>query len=223
MNLDVRDKLCVVIGGGKVGYRKITTLLSYDARVRLISPDLCAELELLVKKDKLDYLKKGFEAGDLAGAFLVFSASDSHLVQEQVATESRDRGIFFNSATDPDSCDFHLPAVVRRGLFQITISTGGGSPAFSSFIRKQIEGQFGNEYEYAVCLLAIIRQRVLAVSEKSAQNKIIFRALADSRMLDLIKIGDLIGLASLLKDILPNYLDVVGIMDEFEKEIFKDN
>ncbi|MGL1930648.1 MAG: bifunctional precorrin-2 dehydrogenase/sirohydrochlorin ferrochelatase [Desulfotalea sp.] len=221
VNLDIRDKLCVVVGGGAVGYRKIKNLLDYGARVRLISPIVCSKLESLVRAGKLGLLSKKYEYGDLAGAFLVYAASDSSEVQQQVAEEAKERGVFLNSATDPGKSDFHLPAIIRRGDFQLAISTGGGSPAFSRYIKHQLEEDFGHEYEYAVGLLGIIRRSILVHSEHSDHNKIVFRSLVSSNMLNLIKIGDLAGLTVSLQEILPTYLDVKKIMVEFESLMFE--
>ena len=52
INLDVEDKICVVVGGGAVAHRKILGLLEAGAEVFLIAPDICSELRALIPTDE---------------------------------------------------------------------------------------------------------------------------------------------------------------------------
>ncbi|MFQ5687483.1 MAG: bifunctional precorrin-2 dehydrogenase/sirohydrochlorin ferrochelatase, partial [Candidatus Scalindua sp.] len=39
--LDVKDKKCVIVGGGKVAYRKVCSLKEAGAEVVVVSPETC--------------------------------------------------------------------------------------------------------------------------------------------------------------------------------------
>src|SRR4029077_2822787 len=103
-----------------------------------------------------------FEPHDLDGAFLVITATSSPDVNAQVFAEARKRNVLCNSVDDPDNCDFYYPAVVNRGDLQIAISTNGRSPALAQRLRKELEEQFGPEYETWVKELGEAREQLTA-------------------------------------------------------------
>ena len=56
------------------------------------------------------------EDSDVKDCQLVLVATGDREVDEQVAKAAKARGIWVNVADVPDLCDFHLPAVVQRGI-----------------------------------------------------------------------------------------------------------
>lgn len=68
-------------------------------------------------------------------------------VNKVVSEEAQNRQILCNVVRDRPLCDFYYPAVVRRGPLQIAISTAGHSGALAQRLRKQMESQFGPEWE----------------------------------------------------------------------------
>jgi len=146
INLRLAGRLCLVVGGGQVAARKTTGLLACRARVRLVSPSLVAPLAAIAAKGEIEWLARPYQEDDLAGAMLVFAATDNPAVQQQISRDAEKRGIFVNRADDPLSGDFHLPASLKRGDLLITFSTGGKSPALSAALRRQLEEKFGDAY-----------------------------------------------------------------------------
>jgi precorrin-2 dehydrogenase/sirohydrochlorin ferrochelatase len=78
--------------------------------------------------------------------FLVIAATESEAVNRAVYEDSRQAGALGNAVDDPAYCDYYTPSVVRRGEFQIAISTGGKSPALAQQMRNNLEQQFGPEF-----------------------------------------------------------------------------
>jgi precorrin-2 dehydrogenase/sirohydrochlorin ferrochelatase len=146
INLRLAGRLCLVVGGGQVAARKTTGLLACRARVRLVSPSLIASLAAIAAKGEIEWLARSYEKDDLAGAMLVFAATDNPAVQKQISRDAGERGIFVNRADDPASGDFHLPASLKRGDLLVTFSTGGKSPALSAALRRRLEEEFGDAY-----------------------------------------------------------------------------
>ena len=63
--IQMQDKLCVIGGGGKVAYRKVSMMLSFGARVTVIAPKICDELQKIEsKQDTLLLVQRPFEDGD---------------------------------------------------------------------------------------------------------------------------------------------------------------
>src|SRR6202047_1369148 len=92
--------------------------------------------------------------------FLVLAATSSTPLHEQIFAEARRQGVLCNIVDVPRLCDFYYPAVVRRGALQIAISTTGQSPALAQRLRKELERQFGPEYEHWLTHIGKVRQKM---------------------------------------------------------------
>jgi len=187
--LKIAGRQCLVIGGGRVGERKVQGLLSHGAVVKVISPELSETLFALQRAGTIEWLPRLYQEGDLAGAFLVIAATDDPVVQERVHAESEARNILLNVADVPKWCNFILPATARRGDLSISVSTAGKSPALASTLRQMLEIQFGPEYGILVKILGALRDSVLADGRPHSENKVIFARLADPEMAVWIKDG----------------------------------
>ncbi|MBI3636566.1 MAG: bifunctional precorrin-2 dehydrogenase/sirohydrochlorin ferrochelatase [Candidatus Rokubacteria bacterium] len=144
--LDVRERRCLVVGGGAIAQRKAVDLLAARARVDVVSPAVTPALAALAAEGRLRHRPRAFLRADVRGAFLVVAATGRPLVDDAVATEARRRGALVNVVDRPARCDFILPSVLRRGDLQIAVSTGGRCPALAREIRRRLETQFGAEY-----------------------------------------------------------------------------
>ena len=185
--LDITDRHCIVIGGGKVAARKAQGLLDHQARVTIISPELGAESAALNAADQLIWLNRPYQEGDLQGAFLVIAATDDPKVQERIHAEAEENNILLNVADVPKWCNFILPATVRRGDLSLSISTGGKSPAMAKRMRREMEKQFGPEYEILLETLGALRPLVLDLQLPHADNKRIFEQLLHDDMVIWIR------------------------------------
>jgi siroheme synthase-like protein len=155
--LDLRDRLCLVVGGGPVAEAKVEGLLAAGARVTVVSPELTESLTAWAIDGRIIHRPHRYRPDDLDGQQLVFSASDQREVTEAVAGEARRRGLWVNAADDPAFCDFLLPSVLRRGRLVVAVSTGGASPALAARVRRDLEAYFAPEYEELVELAAEVR------------------------------------------------------------------
>ena len=155
--LDIDGKKCVVIGGGEVALRKVNTLLENGAKVEVISPGLCPEL---AANRQISVVKRAYEPGDIAGAFLAIVATDSRETNHQVAMEARSEKVLVNVVDDAEYCDFILPSLVQRGDITFAISTAGKSPALARKLRTRLEKEFGEEYAVLVRVVEDIRGEI---------------------------------------------------------------
>jgi precorrin-2 dehydrogenase/sirohydrochlorin ferrochelatase len=187
--LDLRERPCMVIGGGAVAERKALALLEAGAVVTIISPMLTSKLHELSDSGKITYLQKQYEEKDISGEFLVIAATDSAEVNTLVASACRKKHVLVNVAVPPELGSFIVPSVVERGDLLIAISTSGASPALSKKIRQDIEQRYGTEYEILLEKLSAIRQRVLEEIPDEGKRRQVFQAIVDSDVIDLIKQG----------------------------------
>ncbi|MDO8684553.1 MAG: bifunctional precorrin-2 dehydrogenase/sirohydrochlorin ferrochelatase [Armatimonadota bacterium] len=187
INLDLRGKKCLVVGGGDVAVRKVNSLLECGAEVTIVSPEITDDL--LKQDGNIALISRRFLPEDLDGVFLVIAATDDRQVNAQVSQIAQDRGILINVVDDPVLCNFIVPATIRRGELQISISTGGASPALAKKIRQDLEKLYIPEYEAFVELLSKTRETVKAKYSDQSQREAAFKRLMDSDILDLIAAG----------------------------------
>jgi precorrin-2 dehydrogenase/sirohydrochlorin ferrochelatase len=155
--VDLKDKKIVVAGGGHVAYHKIQHLLKYDVHVHVVSPTFHHEIVTLAKEEKVTLIQKPIEYEDYKDAFFIIAATDSKIVNEQIANLARHKQLVVNT-TDPQNGNCTIPASFNRGKLVIGVSTGGASPTLAKKIRDQLAGQFDERYETYLEFLYEIRE-----------------------------------------------------------------
>lgn len=190
----LEGRLCVVVGGGPVGLRKVRALREAQATVRLVDPDP-AEDEI---PEAIEVLRRPFRPDDLDGAALAFAATGDREANAFVAREARRRSIPVNVADAPEEGDFALPAVRRRGEITLAVGTGGGSPPLASLLRDRLSAPLGPEWETVLALAAALRRKGLTPSEQPAYNFEVLRCLLAGGLPEMIAGDDLEGVDRLL-------------------------
>jgi len=187
--LDISARGCVVVGGGQVAERKAKALLDCGALVKVVSPELSKELELMAEKELIEVVKRDFQSGDLEGAFLTIAASDRAEVNRRVVDEARRTGVLVDSSTEPSEGNFILPSVVRSGDLAIAISTSGGSPSLARMIREELEQSLGPEHATLIKLVSEVRTEFRRRGIRIPFE--VWRNCIDSELLGLIKKGEI--------------------------------
>ena len=166
--IDLKERLCVVVGGGKVAERKVPDLLACGARVKIISPSITRALAKQKEKGRIEHLERDYRKGDLKGAFLVIAATSDDFVNTRV---SRDARCLVNVVDKPGLANFIVPSVVRKGPLAIAISTSGASPAAARTIRKELEERYGGEVGPFLGVLMKLRKRAMKeIHDKKARE-----------------------------------------------------
>lgn len=172
VSLNLKGKLCVVVGGGKVASRKIQKLLECGATVKVVSPHIVVELEHLLKETTLlTWLPTKYTGIEvLKDASLIFAATSNPAINEQVQLDANSLGIFVNIANNASSGDFITPATLSQGDLQISVSTSGKVPGLSKLIKENLEDEFAAEYEVLIDILAQVRQVAIAKTNSKKEN-----------------------------------------------------
>jgi precorrin-2 dehydrogenase/sirohydrochlorin ferrochelatase len=174
--LNLQGRRCVVVGGGRVAGRKAEGLLEAGARVLVIAPELHEEVQALADAGRVQVELREYQAGDLSDCFLVIAATNDGAVNEAVWRESEQRRVLINTVDDPPRCNFYVPAVVRRGALTLAVSTDGKSCALAAKLRRELEAQYGPEYEQLLELLGELRERMKAqVPDPEIRRRVAFR------------------------------------------------
>lgn len=134
----------VVVGGGKVAERRVEHLLSAGAEITIVSPELSARLTELHSDGLVRWQPREYQAGDLAGSWLVQAATSSSAVNDLVAEHAKQARIFCFKGGDPAGATAWRPAVAQ--LDDITISVNAsGDPHRAKATRDRIVQFLSNE------------------------------------------------------------------------------
>ena len=202
VNLNIRNRKILLIGGGKVALRKLKRLLKCGSKVKIVSPKLTKEFEEFIesrdyfdfKNDlnefkysvNLQYFKRRFKKEDLNDVFLVIAAADNQKINERIARIANKKDIMVNVVNDKEISDFNLPVVINRGDFLLSFTTSSQLPALSKSLREKFEDEFGNEY---ALFIDIMRDLYLENMEKlEGREKLnkLFNNLVDGELIEKI-------------------------------------
>jgi len=202
INLDIKNRICLVVGGGEVATRKVTMLLRCGAEVTVISPQVTDELKELSRNGKIILKEQAYQHTDLnENIFLVFAATDNAEINRQVQNDAENLRILCNIADNPEISHFTLPAVVHQGDLILSISTSGKSPALSRIIRRELEQNFGPEYAECLEILGNIRENLLKKGHDPEAHRKLFRSVLDKGLIKMIKAEDSAGVQALLTEV----------------------
>jgi len=211
--LDIRNRRCLVVGGGGVGTRKVKTLLDCGARVTIISSQASRQLQKLTDNERVRIKKRSYQPGDLEGMFLVIGATDDEKLNRQISQDAEGRGLLCNIVDRPEICNFILPSIVQRGDLTISISTAGRSPAMAKKLRQDLEKQYGEEYADFLRLMGAIRQKLLRQAHEPEAHKSLFEQLINNGLLELIRENRIEEINSLLQAVLGDGYRYEALMD----------
>jgi uroporphyrin-III C-methyltransferase/precorrin-2 dehydrogenase/sirohydrochlorin ferrochelatase len=139
--LRLAGRKVLVVGGGNVAQRRVPTLIAAGADVHLVSPEVTPSIEGLVGSGEVTWMERGFEDGDLEGAWYVMVATDDVAVNERVSVLAEERRLFCVRADDAYAATAFTPAVGRHG--GVTVAVMGSSaadrdPRHSASLRDEI-------------------------------------------------------------------------------------
>ncbi len=186
--IDLKDKKCIIVGGGEVAARKYKTLKEAGALITVISPQLHSDLQSGL--NHFTYMNRLFQKGDTRGAFIVVAATDDKSANLKVYEDAISHVPLINVVDQPELCTFTFPSVLRRGFLHIAVSTSGVSPAMSKKIRHQLEEIYGPEYETFLERLSTLRQEIIENIKHSDIRKFLFQELISDVVIEEFKKGN---------------------------------
>ncbi|WP_353221881.1 siroheme synthase CysG [Salinisphaera sp. C84B14] len=168
----------LVVGAGPVATRRIERLLDSGAAVTVIAPSVGEAVRAWADSNRLRLIERAFEAADVDGIALVFACTDEPAINSAVATAAHEAGSLVQRADDAGASDFLVPAVVRRGVLQIAISSDGQAPTLARILRSRLDAWLPRAYGDLAGLAADFRD---VVKQKLPRHH---RARFWSRVLD---------------------------------------
>ena len=188
VSLDVAGRPCLVVGGGPVAARKARALAECGAAVTVVATAPSGEMEA-VEPLLHAVERRPYRTGDVSAFRLVVTATGVPEVDGAVYADAEAAGVWVNSADDPAHCSFILPAVHRDGAVTVSVSTGGLSPALSSWLRDRLAAHLDVGLGALAQLLGEARERLRTTGSHS--DAVDWEALLDGPLPELVRSGDL--------------------------------
>ena len=159
---NLKGRTVLVVGGGEIALRKARLLSEAGAALRVVAPEIEAQLNELVITGGGQALVRGYQTGDLSGCVLAIAATDDEPLNARVSEDARALGMPVNVVDSPDLCTVIFPAIVDRSPLMIAVSSGGDAPVLARLMRARIETWVPSVYGELAGLAKKFRAQVKA-------------------------------------------------------------
>jgi len=132
----LKDKIIIVVGGGKVAERKVDSLLEAGGKVRLISPDATPGLNQLSEAGRIEWLRKRFGSHDMDSADLIVASTSDSAVNKRIRAWAKKHKVLINVVDQASLSDFISPAVLRAGKAIVAVYTDARDPVLSRDLKN---------------------------------------------------------------------------------------
>lgn len=160
--LDLKNRLCLLVGGGDIATRKGRLLSKAGARLRVVAPEISGELRELVAQNNGELHEREYHTSDLDNCVIAIAATDIESLNEQISTDAKARNLPVNVVDSPALCTYITPAIIDRSPLVIAISSGGESPVLARLIRAKLETLIPVSYGRLAQIASSWRDRVKA-------------------------------------------------------------
>ncbi|HHG8774064.1 TPA: siroheme synthase CysG [Raoultella planticola] len=166
----LRNRDCLLVGGGDVAERKARLLLDAGARLTVNALDFSPQFQVWADARMLTLAKGRFNPALLDACWLAIAATDDEEVNQQVSDAAEARRIFCNVVDAPQQASFIMPSIIDRSPLMVAVSSGGTSPVLARLLREKLESilplHLGQLAHYAGQLRSRVKQQFATVGER---------------------------------------------------------
>ncbi|MCB1686640.1 MAG: siroheme synthase CysG [Pseudomonadales bacterium] len=188
--VDLRDRPCLVVGGGAVAARKIERLCEVGAAVCVVAPRLASRTQALIAEHGLRHISRFYETSDAAGMALVVSATENRAVNAKVFSDCTAAGIPVNSVDMPALSNVIFPAIVDRAPVIIAVSTGGRSPTLARVVRTWIEARLPPQLGALADFIGARRERIKASLNSVSERQRFWERIINGPVAEQVLLGN---------------------------------
>src|SRR5574340_1727056 len=197
--LNVKGRLCLVVGGGEVARRKAGVLLEAGARVRVVAPWITPDL---AEQQGVECVVAGFEAQHLGGVTLAIAATDDRSVNRRVSEVAQAHSIPVNVVDEPELCSFIMPAILDRSPLMVAFSSGGASPVLTRMLRGKLETSIPQNYSRLAAFAERFREVVKRRVADPAKRRIFWENVFEGVVAEKVLGGDEAAAETMLQQML---------------------
>ena len=142
--VNLKNKKVLVIGGGKVAFKKISKIMEYEADITVIAENIAEEKLLELENLRIENNRKIENNKDeieklVEEYFLVIAATDTEELNENIAEICDSKGILINNVSSKTKMNSMFGGIVKNDEFQIAISTSGKNCKRSRAMKSEIQ------------------------------------------------------------------------------------
>ncbi|BBQ81906.1 MULTISPECIES: siroheme synthase CysG [Enterobacteriaceae] len=156
----LRDRECLLVGGGDVAERKARLLLDAGARLTVNARDYVPQFHVWAEAGMLTLVAGDFQPALLDPCWLAIAATDDDAVNQQVSDEAEARRIFCNVVDAPKAASFIMPSIIDRSPLMVAVSSGGTSPVLARLLREKLEAMLPQHLGQVAAYAGKLRERV---------------------------------------------------------------
>ena len=198
VDLHLNGNLVIVIGSGNEGMKKVSSLLTQDCEILVVSNSSNSQLEKHVKQGRIKFKKMKLKNANFLinyKPYLVMATTTDRELNRKIVEKARKMKSYAYASDDPEVSDFAHPSVINvADTVQIAISTGGSSPAMARKIKLKAESYFkkniSNEEIFQIKLQKFARTEAkLIIKTQVERKKFLYSILNDKHVKELLKDG----------------------------------
>ncbi|MDD5240573.1 MAG: siroheme synthase CysG [Sulfuricella sp.] len=187
--LDIKNKPCLVIGGGEVATRKAGMVMQAGGRVTVVAPELSSTLKKLADTGEITHIAGKFQPSHLGEALLVIAATDDRAINQQVSAAAKALRIPVNVVDNPDLCSFIMPSVIDRSPLVVAISSSGVSPVLARMLRARLETLIPAAYGRLAQFAASFREQVKQHFIQQPMRRIFWEKILQGPVAEMVLAG----------------------------------
>lgn len=187
--VDLKDRSCLVVGGGEIAARKAGLLIKANAKVTIVAPNISKSTQDFVNQKKATWVKDLFQSEHLSGTTIVIAATDHDSVNRDVYKQAKAKNILVNVADCPELCDFILPSILDRSPIVVAVSSGGKSPILARQLRARLETLIPPSYGNLASLVGRYRDAVKNKLPKVAMRRRFWEYVLQGHVADHVLAG----------------------------------
>lgn len=182
MFVQLKNKKCLVIGGGRIALRKIEVLKDFEADVTVIAPEMIPQIRQI---DKIRRIFRTFMEEDFKEAELVVAATNDPKVNSEISKICMQRKIQVNAVDQKEDCSFIFPSYVKEGEVVAAFSSGGQSPMITQYLKEKIKPNLTEELGQIAQILGSLRAFAKSCIATKQQRKEFYKELLQIGLKDI--------------------------------------
>ena len=182
MFVQLKNKKCLVIGGGRIALRKIEVLKDFEADVTVIAPEMIPQIRQI---DKIRRIFRTFMEEDFKEAELVVAATNDSKVNSEISKICMQKKIPVNAVDQKEDCSFIFPSYVKEGEVVAAFSSGGQSPMITQYLKEKIKPNLTEELGQIAQILGSLRAFAKSCIATEQQRKEFYKELLQIGLKDI--------------------------------------
>jgi uroporphyrin-III C-methyltransferase/precorrin-2 dehydrogenase/sirohydrochlorin ferrochelatase len=186
---NIRNRRCLIVGGGSIALRKARLLAQAGARVCVVAPQIDTALIELSQSSGGEHFQREYRSEDLHDIALVIAATDDLAVNSNVSADAHARHLPVNVVDSPGLCSVILPSIIDRSPVMIAISSGGQSPVLARQLRAKLESLIPSAYGRLAALVGKFREQAAQKFSDIDERRRFWEEIIDGPIAELMLAG----------------------------------